>query len=83
MINSQKDLHTHLDIHEDHATRETDGNDNQFGPKWPFQVPFRNLFRGAINEDVEAPNHTCDGCKSCNTQLNVKDNSAMKKYFIK
>jgi hypothetical protein len=36
--------HLALDVHEDQAARETDGNHHQFGPEGPLQLTSSNLF---------------------------------------
>ena len=35
--------HLALDVHEDQAAREPDGDHHQFGPEWPLQLPGSNL----------------------------------------
>ena len=42
-------------------TCEADGDNYQFGPEWPLEVPLLYLLSGSLNQDVEAPDDAGDG----------------------
>lgn len=57
---AELNVHLALDVHEDDAAGEADGDDDELDPEGPVEVLVAHLLGGALDEHVERPHDACD-----------------------